>query len=56
MQSPLLVKALAILGAAGLAVLSATVLKGTEAGPYVFGLAGTLLGLVLPELGRKVQS
>jgi hypothetical protein len=51
-MNPLLTKALIVLGAAGLATLSATLLAGTDAQPFVFGLAGALLGLALPEMGK----
>lgn len=55
-MTPLITKVLIVLGAAGLATLSATVLKDSEAGTYVFALAGTLLGLALPEFGKKLPA
>lgn len=52
-MNPLIVKGAIVLSAAGLATLSVTVLAGTPAEQFVMLLAGTLVGWVIPELGKK---
>lgn len=55
-MNPLIVKVAVVLGAAGLATLSVTALKGTSAEQFVLLLAGTLGGWVIPELGKKLPA